>query len=43
LHVVPRGVDDDFRWNWRQLAYADGEATELAEKVLAKFKLEEQD
>ena len=43
LHVVPRGVDDDFRWNWRQLQYADGEAAELAEKLMAKFKLENQE
>ena len=43
LHVVPRGVDDDFRWNWRQLAYADGEAAALAEKVVQKFKLNEQE
>ena len=41
LHVVPRGVDDDFRWNWRQLQYQDGAASELAEKVMAKFKLED--
>ena len=43
LHVVPRGVDDDFRWNWRQLKYADGEAAAMAEKVLAKFKLNDQE
>ncbi|MBO5923853.1 MAG: HIT family protein [Lentisphaeria bacterium] len=43
LYVVPRGVDDDFRWNWRQLAYADGEAAAMAEKVIAKFKLNEQE
>ena len=43
LHVVPRGVDDDFRWNWRQLTYADGEAAAMAEKVMAKFKLNDQE
>ena len=43
LHVVPRGVDDDFRWNWRQLSYADGAMAELAEKVIAKFKLADQE
>ena len=43
LHVIPRGVDDDFRWNWRQLQYADGAAAELANKVIAKFKLNNQE
>ena len=43
LHVVPRGVDDDFRWNWRQLQYADNEAAELAEKIQAKFKLNDEE
>ncbi len=43
LHVIPRGVDDNFRWNWRQLAYADGECAALAEKVLSKFKFNEQE
>ncbi|MPN19976.1 hypothetical protein SDC9_167351 [bioreactor metagenome] len=40
LHVVPRGVEDGFRWNWRQLQYAEGEAARLAEKILEKFKIE---
>ncbi|MBE6380935.1 MAG: HIT family protein [Lentisphaerae bacterium] len=43
LHVVPRGVDDDFRWNWRQKQYADGQAADLAEKVMNKFKVSEQE
>ena len=43
LHVVPRGVDDDFRWNWRQLQYADNEAADLAEKLMSKFKLDNQE
>ena len=43
LHVIPRGVDDDFRWNWRQLSYADGAAAEIAGKVIAKFKLNDQE
>jgi histidine triad (HIT) family protein len=30
LHVVPRGVEDGFRWNWRQLAYEDGQMAEIA-------------
>ncbi|MDD3154452.1 MAG: HIT family protein [Victivallaceae bacterium] len=41
LHMVPRGVEDGFHWNWRQLAYADGEANEVQEKLLAKFHLDE--
>lgn len=40
LHVVPRGVEDGFRWNWRQLEYAEGEAARVAAKILAKFKME---
>jgi histidine triad (HIT) family protein len=42
LHVVPRGVEDGFRWNWRQLAYGEGEmqklAAELQEKVAADLQ-----
>ncbi len=33
LHVVPRGVEDGFRWNWRQLKYADGELAATAETL----------
>lgn len=40
LHVVPRGVEDDFRWNWRQLQYADGMARETADRIIAKLKLD---
>lgn len=41
LHVVPRGVEDGFRWNWRQLTYgSDQERAELAEKVIAKLKID---
>ena len=43
LHVVPRGIDDDFRWNWRQLPYADGEMNDVAEKILKKFQFSEQE
>ena len=25
LHVIPRGVEDHFHWNWRQLPYASDE------------------
>ena len=38
LHVIPRGVEDGFRWNWRQLSYADGEAKLLAEELAAKLE-----
>ncbi len=40
LHVVPRGVEDGFRWNWRQLKYADGGMAEMAEKIKSKLKLD---
>ena len=33
LHVVPRGVEDGFRWNWRQLKYEDGQMAEIAEEL----------
>ena len=39
LHVVPRGVEDGFHWNWRQLKYEDSEAQETAEKIKAKLKI----
>ena len=39
LHVVPRGVEDGFHWNWRQLQYPDGKLAEtaatLAERLAA--------
>jgi histidine triad (HIT) family protein len=37
LHVVPRGVEDGFRWNWRQLKYGEGEMQEFAQKLAAKL------
>ena len=40
LHVVPRGVEDGFHWNWRQLSYAEGEAAEIAAAVSARLKEE---
>ena len=36
LHVVPRGVEDGFRWNWRQLSYTEGEIKEFAEELSAR-------
>ena len=36
LHVVPRGVEDGFRWNWRQLSYKEGEIKEFAEELSAR-------
>ena len=40
LHVVPRGVEDGFRWNWRQLKYEENGMAEMAEKIRAKLKLD---
>jgi histidine triad (HIT) family protein len=37
LHVVPRGVEDNFYWNWRQLEYKDGEALEIASAIAEKI------
>ena len=37
LHVIPRGVEDGFRWNWRQLSYPDGAAAEMAAVIAAKL------
>ena len=39
LHVVPRGVEDGFHWNWRQLRYADGECAEIAKKIIARLDM----
>ena len=36
LHVGPRGVEDGFRWNWRQLSYKEGEIKEFAEELSAR-------
>ena len=36
LHVVPRGVEDGFRWNWRQLSYKEGEIQKFAEELSAR-------
>ena len=37
MHVVPRGAEDGFRWNWRQLRYPDGRAAEIAAALKAKL------
>ena len=38
LHVVPRGVEDNFHWNWRQLTYADDAArAAVAEKLVRRL------
>ena len=37
LHVVPRGVEDGFHWNWRQKQYGDGEAAALAERLTKRL------
>ena len=40
LHVVPRGAEDGFHWNWRQMSYENNE--EMADKsrqIIAKLKV----
>lgn len=37
LHVIPRGVEDGFHWNWRQLRYGDGEAAAVADKIVKRL------
>lgn len=40
LHVVPRGLDDGFHWNWRQLKYeSDSVRQETAGKIVEKLKI----
>lgn len=40
LHVVPRGVEDGFHWNWRRLPYENDAAREMvAEKIIGKLKI----
>jgi len=40
LHVVPRGAEDGFHWNWRQTSYAnDEEMTDKSRKIIAKLKV----
>lgn len=33
LHVVPRGVEDGFRWNWRQQKYPENKMQEIADEI----------
>ena len=37
MHVIPRGVEDNFRWNWRQLTYPEGKLGEMASEIAAKL------
>ncbi len=37
LHVIPRGVEDGFHWNWRQLKYENNRANEIADKVAKRL------
>ena len=37
LHVIPRGAEDGFRWNWRQLNYGEGEMARIAAEISAKL------
>ena len=39
LHVVPRGVEDGFHWNWRQLSYGDGEAAAIAAEIVSRLDI----
>ena len=38
LHVIPRGAEDGFRWNWRQLKYPEGKMAEIANDLAAKLQ-----
>ena len=38
LHVIPRGVEDDFRWNWRQLKYPEGKMAALAAEISTRLR-----
>lgn len=41
LHVVPRGLEDGFHWNWRQLKYENDEQRLLiGQQIAEKLKLE---
>lgn len=37
LHVVPRGVEDGFHWNWRQLKYPEERIQEVRDALAAKL------
>ena len=36
LHVIPRGVNDQFHWNWRQIPYEDDAAKEALQAEIQK-------
>ena len=36
LHVIPRGVNDQFHWNWRQIPYGDEAAKEALQAEIQK-------
>ena len=38
LHVIPRGAEDGFRWNWRQLQYPEGKMAEIAADISGRLK-----
>ena len=38
LHVIPRGAEDNFRWNWRQLTYPEGKMAEIAGSIAEKLQ-----
>lgn len=39
LHVVPRWIDDEFHWNWRQLKYdSPDEMNALKDKIVEKLR-----
>ncbi len=41
LHVIPRGVNDQFHWNWRQVPYGDDAAREaVASEIRSKLHLD---
>ena len=41
LHVVPRGLEDGFHWNWRQLKYeSDEQRLQIGRQIAEKLKLE---
>jgi histidine triad (HIT) family protein len=40
LHVVPRGVDDNFHWNWRQLEYDDETRTRIVAGIKEKLNID---
>ena len=37
LHVVPRGVEDGFHWNWRQLKYPEGKMQEIRDALATRL------